>query len=158
MQMLLEQFKIFFANGTLLKSWNTTSITLIPKIATPNTPGDYRPICCYNVIYKCISKLICRKLRHVLASIISPMQGAFIEGKSILHNILLCQDIVKHYGWKNCSPSCLLKIDLRKAYDTLEWDFLHETLTALNFPRKFTKRVMACVTSTQDSLLINGRP
>ena len=117
---VMKAVQDFFANGTLLKSWNTIAITLIPKVATLNTPGDYRPISCCNVIYKCISKLICRKLRHVLPSIISPMQGAFIEGKSILHNIFLYQDIVKHNGWKNCSPSFLLKIDLRKAYDTLD--------------------------------------
>ena len=138
----------FFANGTLLHSWNTTAITLIPNVTTLNTPGDYRPISCCNVVYKCISKLICRKFRLVLGSIISPNQGAFVEGRSILHSILLCQDIVKHYGRKNCSPRCLLKIDLRKAYDTLDWDFIHDMLIALNFPRKFTKIVMACVTST----------
>ena len=93
-----------------------------------------------------------------MGSIISPMQGAFIEGKSFLHNILLCQDIVKQYGQKNCSPSCLLKIDLRKTYHTLDWDFLHEMLTALNFPRKFTEIIMACVTSTPYSLVINCIP
>ena len=98
------------------------------------------------------------KLRLVLGSIISPTQGAFIEGRSILHKILLCQDIVKHYGWKNCSPSCLLKIDLRKAYNTLDWDFLRDMLIALNFLRKFTEIVMAYVTSTRYSLVINGSP
>ena len=99
---VVKAIQNFFANGSLLKSWNTLAITLIPKVATPNTPSDYRPISCCNVIYKCISKLICRKLQHVLAFIISPMHGAFIEGKNIIHNIL-CQDIAKHYGWKNCS-------------------------------------------------------
>ena len=51
-----------------------------------------------------------------------------------------------------------MKIDLRKAYDTLEWDFLHEMLTVLNFSRKLTERVMVCVTSTQYSSVINGNP
>lgn len=76
---------------------NTTVITFIPKVANPNTLGDYRPSCC-NIINKCISKLICRKLRLVLGSVISPKQGAFVEVRTILHNILLYQDIVKHYG------------------------------------------------------------
>ena len=87
----------FFAKGTPLNSWNTTTITLIPKVTTPNTPGDYRPISCCNVINKCNSKIICRKFFLVLGSIISLNQGAFVEGRNILHNILLCQDIVKQY-------------------------------------------------------------
>ena len=83
-----------FNSGFYRSAWEIV-ITLIPKVANPNTPGDYHPISCCNVIYKCIFKLICKKLHLVLGSIISPMQGAFIEGRSILHNILLCQDIVK---------------------------------------------------------------
>lgn len=55
-------------------------------------------------------------------------------------------------------PSCLLKMDLRKAYDTLNWGFLKDMLIALNFPSHFIKVVMTCVTSTQYSLLINGSP
>lgn len=81
-----------------------------------------------------------------------------MEGRSILHNILLCQDIVKHYGKKYCMPSRLLKMDLRKAYDTLNWDFLKDMMYALNFPNRFIKIIMACVTSTQHSLVINGSP
>lgn len=146
----------FFATGALPKEWNVTIITLIPKIQCPTGAGDYRPISYCNVIYKRISKLICSKLKLVLGSIISPNQGAFVEGRSIIHNILLCQDIVKHYGRKYCMPSCLLKMDFRKAYDTLNWDFLKDMMVALNFPRRFTKIVMSCVTSTQYSLMFNG--
>ena len=102
----------FFNTGTLPKAWNIIAITLIPKSKNPNGPGDYRPISCCNVVYKCISMLVGSKLKLILGYIISSNQGAFIEARNILHNILLCQDVVKHYGQKNCAPSYLLKIDL----------------------------------------------
>ena len=148
----------FFATRVMHVKWNVTAITLIPKNLSPNGTGDYRPISCCNVLYMCISKLICSKLKLVLNTIISPNQGAFVEGQSILHNILLCQDIMKHYGRKNCMPSCLLKLDLRKVYETLDWGFIEDMMVALNFPNWFIKLVMTCVTSTQYSLLLNGTP
>ena len=110
----------FFANGKMLKAWNTTAVTLIPKITCPTGPGDFRPIACCHTIYKCISKLICSKLGPMLKHVISETQGVFVAGRSIIHNILFCQDIIRHYSRKNCSPSCLIKVDLRKAYDTMD--------------------------------------
>ena len=110
----------FFATGKLLKAWNISSVTLVPKVQCPLHPSDFRPISCCHVLYKCISKLICSSLKLVLGSLIDPAQGAFVANRSIIHNVLLCQDIVKKYSRKHGSPSCLLKIDLRKAYDTME--------------------------------------
>ena len=52
------------------------------------------------MIYKCINKLICEKLKVVLPGLISYNQGAFVENKSILHNVLLCPDVVKMYNDK----------------------------------------------------------
>ena len=42
----------FFVNGKLLKAWNNTAITLVPKIECPTEPGDCRPIACCHTIYK----------------------------------------------------------------------------------------------------------
>ena len=148
----------FFKNGKLLKSWNITGITLIPKVPCPSSLRDFRPISCCHVIYKCISKLICSRLNMFLNHIIAPNQGAFVGGRNIIHNVLLCQDIFKHYGRKGCSPRCLLKIDLQKAYDTLDWMFLKDIMVALNFPLKFISIVISCITSTQYSLILNGSP
>ncbi|XP_056688039.1 uncharacterized protein [Spinacia oleracea] len=83
----------FFRTGKLLKEINVTSITLIPKVSVPSSVSDFRPIACCSVVYKCILKLQCAKLNTVLPDIISPNQGAFVAGRSILHNVLVCQDI-----------------------------------------------------------------
>ncbi|XP_010668056.1 uncharacterized protein LOC104885045 [Beta vulgaris subsp. vulgaris] len=69
---------------------------------------------------------------------------------------LLKEDLVKHYGRKHAQPSCLLKIDLQKAYDTVNWEFLQEMLDGLGFPLQFRKLVMECVTTPKFSLMING--
>ena len=75
-----------------------------------------------------------------------------------MHNILLCQDLVKHYTTKNYAPNCLMKIDLCKAFDSLNWQFIKEMLIVLNFPHKFIKIIMTCITSISYVLLINGSP
>lgn len=57
-QDFIDAIMEFFTNGKLLKAWNGTALTLIPKVAVPNTMRDFRPIACCNVIYKCISEVL----------------------------------------------------------------------------------------------------
>lgn len=45
---------------------------------------------------------------------------------------------------------------MRKAYDSVEWSFVEEMLHAMNFPQRFIKWNMACITTTQNSIAING--
>lgn len=54
---IIEAVRSFFINKKLLKSWNSTTISLIPKVI-PATIRDFRPIACCNVVYKCISKVL----------------------------------------------------------------------------------------------------
>ncbi|XP_074288582.1 uncharacterized protein LOC141613738 [Silene latifolia] len=77
-------------------------------------------------------------LSLILPEIIHENQGAFIRGRFILENVLIFQDIVKMYNRKSASPRCLFKIDLQKAYDSVEWDFVEQMLMGLNFPALFT--------------------
>lgn len=74
----------FLHSGKLLKTVNVTSITLVPKVKSPTNVSDFRPISCCSMIYKCITKLICEKLKLVLLGLISYNQGAFVENKEHL--------------------------------------------------------------------------
>ncbi|XP_062114537.1 uncharacterized protein LOC133825639 [Humulus lupulus] len=134
-----------------------TTLSLIPKVANPSRAVDYRPIAYCCTLYKCMAKLICKRLALVLPDLIQQNQGAFVKGRSIAHNIMIFQDLIKNYGRASTSSRCTIKIDLSKAYDTVDWRFLEDLLKALRFPMKLIGWVMSCIRNTSYSLLMNGR-
>ena len=148
--------KDFFTSGKLLKEVNTTILTLIPKVKCPSSVSEFRPIACCNTIYKCITKVMCARLKSILPAIVSENQGAFIQGRFIGHNIMICQDLVRNFGRKNSSPGCIIKMDMKKAYDSISWQFVEEVLVGLNF-RHFIDLIIECVCSPRFTLMINAK-
>ncbi|GKA65583.1 hypothetical protein Tco_0765290, partial [Tanacetum coccineum] len=51
---------------------------------------------------------------------------------------------------------CAFKVDIQKAYDTVDWKFLHDILIGFGFHPHMIGWIMECVTSTSFSLIING--
>ncbi|XP_021994181.1 uncharacterized protein LOC110890840 [Helianthus annuus] len=151
-----QAVKAFFQNGKLLQQLNHTVVSLIPKVPTPSSIMDYRPISCCNTLYKCISKIISDRMKDGLADIVSINQSAFVPGRRISDNILLTQELMHSYHRKVGPPRCAFNIDIQKAYDTVEWSFLEGTLTGFGFHTELVKWIMACVASTSFSLAING--
>ncbi|XP_021767727.1 uncharacterized protein LOC110732117 [Chenopodium quinoa] len=100
--------------------------------------------------------MICSRLKEVLPDLIDDCQGAFVSRRSILDNILICQDMLKAYYNKRKTPWCTIKVDLRKAYDFVSWEFIQGMMYALKFPTHFISWVMQCVTTPTFSLLLNG--
>ncbi|XP_062097435.1 uncharacterized protein LOC133803386 [Humulus lupulus] len=101
--------------------------------------------------------MLCSRLALVLPSLVNQNQGAFVKNRLLAHNILILQDIIKGYKRKNISPRRVLKIDLSKAYDMLDWNFLEDILNEFRFPAKFIKWVMACLKDPTYLLLMNGK-
>lgn len=148
----------FFRYGKLLKQVNATLLTLVPKVQNPTTAADYRPIACCNVVYKILTKIITARLQELLPSLVGAEQGAFIKQRSIVDNINVCQGLVRNYHRDKGVPRCLMKLDLRKAYDTIDWNFIRGVLKGFKFPEMIIDRIMECLTTPRFSILINGSP
>ncbi|KAM1735540.1 hypothetical protein ACFX12_014001 [Malus domestica] len=153
---IIRAVKEFFSSGKLLKEFNTTIITLVPKVPNPSTMGDFRPISCCNTMYKIISKVLANRLKSILPHIISKSQTAFVHGRRIGDNILLVQELLRNYHRDTGSPRCALKVDLMKAYDMVEWDFILSTLMAFNFPPIMINWIHCCISSPKFSISVNG--
>ncbi|GJW94529.1 hypothetical protein Tco_0174201 [Tanacetum coccineum] len=146
----------FFTNSKILKELNHMIIALIPKVNSPNRVTDYRPISCCNVIFKCISKIIANRIKDSIKVLVSPNQSAFIPGRSIADNILLTQELMQNYHLDRGMARCAFKVDIQKAYDTVDWDFLKKILTGFSFHSRMFGWIMECVTTTSFSICING--
>ncbi|GJX59586.1 hypothetical protein Tco_0290976 [Tanacetum coccineum] len=91
---LCSATKEFFVKGKLLGEFNTTLISLVPKVKYPVRVIDYRHISCCYMVYKSID------------------------------NILLAHEFIRNYTWGNMARNCAFKIDILKAYNTVSWSFL----------------------------------
>ncbi|XP_011100858.1 uncharacterized protein LOC105178970 [Sesamum indicum] len=77
--------------------------------------------------------------------------------RSIGDNIMLAQELFTGYNQSRLPPKCALKVDIRKAYDTVEWDFMIAVMELFGFPSTFVKWIEVCVTTTF-SIALNGKP
>ncbi|KAJ0442317.1 putative RNA-directed DNA polymerase [Helianthus annuus] len=148
--------KDFFNSGRLLQEINHTFLALIPKVNSPTFVTDYRPISCCNVIYKAISKILTNRLLEGINDVVSLNQSAFIPGRRISDNIMLTQELLHNYHRNTGPPRCAFKVDVQKAYDTVDWDFLRAILLGFGFHQKMVGWIMSCVTSASYSISING--
>lgn len=143
----------------MLSEINKTHITLIPKINAPITPKNFRPISLCNVIYKIIAKSLAERIKHHLPHVIHPSQSAFVQGKHKASNIIIAQEIIHSFNLKNWKQKAFfLKLDLAKAFDRIEWNFIVSALRRLGFNEHFIKLMYNCISTTNISVLINGEP
>ncbi|KAJ9560946.1 hypothetical protein OSB04_006106 [Centaurea solstitialis] len=146
----------FFYSGRLLKKINHTLLCFIPKVHNASRVTDFRPISCCNVLYKVISKVIAERMKPYLSQLIGPEQSAFIPGRRISDNILMAHELVAGYQRHSGRPRCAFKIDLRKAYDTVDWRFLLGMIRGFGFHPVFCKWIDQMLHTSSFSIVLNG--
>ncbi|GJZ47445.1 hypothetical protein Tco_0601277 [Tanacetum coccineum] len=72
----------------LLKEVNHTFLALIPKVTTPLKVNDYRPISCYNVLYKCISKILTNRIIKGIKEVVSGLVPSIPKSMVFFCNVV----------------------------------------------------------------------
>ena len=136
---ITNAINICFKKGTLSTSLKQCIITCIPKGKKDRSLiGNWRPISLLPVIYKLASGTIANRLKKVLNTIISTTQNGFISGRQISNCTRLIYDIMQVAEEKKL-PGLLMLIDFEKAFDSLSWDFLYNSLDFFGFSANFSK-------------------
>lgn len=145
----------FFDRGFLDKGSNTTYISPIPKKEGAKRISDFCHISSVESTYKIISKYFASRLIEVLPGIVSKEQGAFLKGRNMVDRVLCANEYIDA-RLRQGRPEVVVKLDLEKAYDHVNWEFLHYILRRHDFRVWWREWIWKCVSLTSFSVLVNG--
>ena len=116
---------------------------------------NWRPITLLNVDYKIASKAIARRIEPMLPKLVHPDQTGFIKGRNIGENIRLINDMTEQAKIQNI-PGILISIDFKKAFDSLEWSCIQNSLQKFNFGDSIRRWIGVFYTDIESVVLNNG--
>jgi len=104
-----------------------------------------------------VAKVLVNKLRPLLRYLITPLQSSFVPERSTKDNAIMLQEVIHHV--RNSSKKdgdIVLKLDLEKAYNRIDWGCLKQTLRLYGLSKVIVLLRMHRISSTNISLLWNG--
>jgi len=81
----------------------------------------------------------------VIAKLIDPQQMAFIKGR---HSMLIANEVVGS-SLKHKKPGILCKLDMVKAYDHVDWEYLLDSMRRMGFAQKWKQWVKYCISTVR---------
>ena len=130
--MFMSMINESWEEGSLPSTMNTSILSLIHKGESRDDISNYRPISLTNTDYKLVAFVFSNRLQNVIASIVNPDQTGYIKNRYIGCNIRNIIDIYDHCEI-NDIEGALMSIDFKKAFDSLEHNFMFEVLKIFNF-------------------------
>ena len=122
--------------------------------------AQFRPISLSNVLYRIFLKVLANRLKIIMPQLILEHQSAFMSDRLISNNILVAFETLHYMRNHNKGNSgfMALKLNMSKAYYRVEWSFMKKVLVKMGFQDRWVKLMMASITTTSYSVLINGEP
>jgi len=163
-------YKIFWPTlGThLLNSWNYSVrvghlsqdqkhsvISLLQKPGKPvGSIDNLRPISLSNCDIKLITKLLTSRVLKC-PNIFSSCQTAYVPGRRITDNLLTIDKLLKECDRLE-TGGYLMSLDAKKAFDSIDHEFMYRTLSKFNFSKKFIDIIRTLYNDLTADVMVNG--
>jgi retron-type reverse transcriptase len=109
------------------------NINILPKKGPQTTFVNKRPITALNTAYKICAKAYQIQITSIAQRLFSTHQSGFLPGRSIHWTLMMTNEMVYHAKLKELNY-ILMKADVIKAYNSIEWAYLLAILKEANFP------------------------
>ena len=155
-QLVYQSFCCALREGILSNSQRIGVISLIPKKDKDlRHIKSWRPVTLLPTDYKILAKTLALRLQSVISKLISQDQVGYIKGRYLGNNVRMIEDMITYTSKQNL-PGLLILIDFQKAFDTVEWDFLFDTLKSYNFGPNITSWINLLYTDISSCTINNG--
>ena len=153
---VFESFEHSFKTKKLSDFQRMGILNLLPKKDKDlRYLANWRPVSLLNTDYKVLTKLLAIRLQKVIPSLVNPDQVGYIKNRYIGENIRILSDILQYAELENIE-AYITQIDFEKAFDSVEWRFLFDTLKTLNFGEYFTSWIKTLYTDISACAGNNG--
>ena len=137
---LLDMFNDMLLRGYLDPSWHNTIFQMLPKSGDLKDPSNWRPIAILPVIYKIFSKMVCNRLRGILNEYQPDDQYAFRPNRNINDVFIILESMIGK-SIEYDTPLWLVSLDLRKAFDKVEFSPLLDALRAQGISEPYVQLI-----------------
>ncbi|RVW97112.1 Transposon TX1 uncharacterized 149 kDa protein [Vitis vinifera] len=114
----------------------------------------YQP---FRGLYKLLAKVLANRLKKVLGNVVYVDQNAFVMSKQILDASLIANEVIDFWH-KHKDKWLICKLDIEKAYDNINWNFLIKVLHKMDFGSRWMEWIWWCISTTKFFVLVIGVP
>jgi len=150
---LLKTLNYIYQNNKLNEQFSNGVVTLVHKKGDPSKIENYRPITLLNCDYELLSRILNNRIKPTLKQIISEQQHA-APGLSTHTATIVIRDAYDE-AQKSKTDSFFVAVDFRKAFDSINHDWLIRVLKKKNFPDVCLKFMKSIYSKSFSTIKIN---
>ena len=153
---LKNLFNHILEGNTFPREMLLANLSLIPKPNKDHSlPQNYRPISVLNNDLKIFGRILADRLAKVISPLIHIDQSGFIPNRQITDNIRLVTNVIQDANLHS-RQTCLLSLDIHKAFDSVSWSYLNHILPRFGILGRFLQGFNALYSSPQTRIRLPG--
>ena len=130
-------------------------ISLLPKKGDLLEISNWRPVSLLNTDYKILAKVLANRLKSVINDVVQEDQSYSVPDRSIYDNISIIRDSIM-YANQNNLPLAICNLDQKKAFDSIDHDYLFQTLRKMGFGEVFISLIRLLYTNVTSLIKVQS--